>query len=977
LARARPLAGELNWPFAQAALDLGAQHLVDQMQVMVADDFTGRARALYALAHLGRDRVPDVALHRLHRLRRQLPAGAQALLGLTWITLERPEQAAAVAELLQPRLNAADALGFVERWTERRPLGDLARIRAIELLARVAPRDPAVERGRRWLMERGRFLGWAFPRQSAAALAAIRALESARAGGGRARIAVRVNGKPAGELALAGDTESAHLQVAPALLRPGDNEIGLQLVGSGGAWFRARLTADRVGDPPADETDGDAGRIRIRRRLEPVPVDYRGRPIAAGFSVVSRRSPRWVNAVDRLPAGARLQVRLIVERDFDRPLDHCVLLERIPPGFELVAGSTGGHRSHLLRDGRRLAFYLAATGRRTEVRYQLAALNPGRYRFAPTRLLSLAYPDTSLLGPAADFQVLEPDAPRPEVRPTPLEMYQRGMAAFAAGDHPTAIAQLEPLWSEFTLRDRHVQPVLEKLLLASIAAEDEPRILKYFELAKEKNPELVIPFEQLGNVRRAYRSQGAHEGGLHLARGVAEALFVRQLGAVGRLEALDEMAEAMDLLRRLLLAYPDNHLTAKAAYAFSQVMYGRADRIAAGHELEGFDRPGLLGEVVRMMAGFVGRHPDHPQAPVALFSLASALIELEQPERAVAWSDVGLRRHAEADLAPALAYLEAFAHFRRGEYGRSLELCRRVTREARAPDQAQMARYIMAQIHHARGRLDEALPLYRQVAERFADAAETVQELEARWFRIPEVVRSQRARRATLEVTARNVQALDLRVYQVDLMKLYLIKGSLRDLASVNLAGIKPILQRRLRLDAPRAAGPVERELALRLPGRGAYLVLARGGDQLAHSLVLTDALKLEVTEIPDAGRARLAVRDGGGRALPGARVQLKGSDNQRFTAGHTDLRGIFVADSLEGTVTAIAKHRGAYGLYRGDTAVRVYAERSKALKQKRKEIIEVLRFDDDAVQGQLKDNAANREFFNQEVKGMSVQQAH
>ena len=977
LARARPVAGELDWPFAQPALDRGAQALTEQLQRLAADDFSGRARVLFALAHLGRDRVPDVALHRLHRLRGQLPAGAQALLGLTWIELERPQQAAALAELLRPQLDATPALGFVERWAERRPLSELARIRGIELLARISPRDPAVERGRRWLMNRGRFLGWSFPRQAAAALSALRALESTRAGGGRARIAIQVNGRPAGELELGPDTDSVRLAVAPALLRPGDNEIGLQLIGTGGAWFRAELTANRVDVTPADEANGEGTRIRIQRQLEPVPADYRGRPIAAGFSVVAPRSPRWVNAVDRLPAGARLQVRLTVERDFDRPLDHCVLLERIPPGFELVAGSAGGHRSHLLRDGRRLAFYLAATGRRTTVRYQLAALNPGRYRFAPVRLLSLAYPDTSLLGPAADFQVLEPDAPRPEVRPTPLELYQRGMAAAEADDHATTIADLEALWTEHTLRGSHVQPVLEKLLLASIAAEDEPRILKYFELAKEKNPELVIPFEQLGKVRRAYRSQGAHEGGLHLARGVAEALFVRQLGAVGRLEALDEMAEAMDLLRRLLLAYPDNHLTAKAAYAFSQVMYGRADRIAAGHELEGFDRPGLLGEVVRMMAGFVGRHPDHPEAPAALFSLASALIELEQPERAVAWSGVGLRRHAEADLAPALAYLEAFAHFRRGDYGRSLELCRRVTREARAPDQAQMARYIMAQIHHARGRLDEALPLYRQVAERFADAAETVRELEARWFRIPEVVRSKRARRATLEVTARNIQALDLRVYQVDLMKLYLIKGSLRDLASVNLAGIKPILQRRLRLDAPRAAGPVERELALRLPGRGAYLVLARGGDQVAHSLVLTDALKLEVTEIPDAGRARLAVRDGGGRALPGARVQLKGNENQRFTAGHSDLRGIFVADSLEGTVTAIAKHRGAYGLYRGDTAVRVYAERSKALKQKRKEVIEVLRFDDDAVQGQLKNNAANREFFNQEVKGMSVQQAH
>jgi hypothetical protein len=106
-----------------------------------------------------------------------------------------------------------------------------------------------------------------------------------------------------------------------------------------------------------------------------------------------------------------------------------------------------------------------------------------------------------------------------------------------------------------------------------------------------------------------------------------------------------------------------------------------------------------------------------------------------------------------------------------------------------------------------------------------------------------------------------------------------------------------------------------------------------------------------------------------------GARVQLKGSEDYRFTVGKTDLRGIFIADQVEGAVTVIASHKGAYGLYRGSEELNGAPEpESDKVRFKKKTTYE---FDDDLVQGQLRTpDPEAQNFFQQDVKGMAVEQA-
>jgi tetratricopeptide (TPR) repeat protein len=696
--------------------------------------------------------------------------------------------------------------------------------------------------------------------------------------------------------------------------------------------------------------------------------------------VVLPSSPRWINQVEHIPAGRKVRVTLEVRRDEavmgTATRAPTILTDRIPPGFGLVEGSVRGGYTHMQRRGRQLAFYLGAGGWVQRIHYELMALNPGSYAFPPATLVSVLNPQTRALGGNSKFKIDDSQSAAATIRPTPDELYQVGSAAVEEKEPKLAVEKLEQLNQEHELRDHIARGVLGKLLFASIDLEDNQRIVKYFELAKEKNPSLVIPFEKIGPVQTAYRALKAFEGGLHLARGIAQARFLAEVRGVGILESEEEMAEALALLKELLNSYPDNRLSAEATYAFSQVVYGWADAATEGEKLKGFDRGGLLDEVIHLMARFLGSYPKNPQAPPAIYSLASALLERGESGQAVAWSGVGLRRHPESDLKSAIAYLKAFAHFKTGEYGSSLKLCKQVVKDSEDEESQQMARYIMAQIHHARGEMDRALSLYRKVQDRFRDAHETVQEAETVLLEVPDVINAPAGRRPVLEAKLRNLQRLDLRVYRVDLLKLYLLKGSLRDLAEVNLAGIRPVISKNIRLKK-KLGVTQEQKFPLRLPGKGAYLVLIRGGPRLIHSLVLTGSLATEVTEDFDEGRVRVTVRKNGGRPVPGAQIQLKGSENDRFIAGRTDLRGIFIADEIEGAVTVIAHHQGAYGLYRGtEELVAGGAGAAPAPVYKKKTVYD---FEDDMVEGQLlkpQAQEAARDFFNQDIDGMSVEQA-
>ena len=108
----------------------------------------------------------------------------------------------------------------------------------------------------------------------------------------------------------------------------------------------------------------------------------------------------------------------------------------------------------------------------------------------------------------------------------PTSFMPRGKIHFDAGRFTEASLSFEPLFAEYTLRDDIAKDAARMLLLINIRAEEPRRIVQYFEVVKEKAPELILTFEQLLAIGKAYRDINEYERATIVWRGLIEASYL-------------------------------------------------------------------------------------------------------------------------------------------------------------------------------------------------------------------------------------------------------------------------------------------------------------------------------------------------------------------------------------------------------------------------------------------------------------------
>jgi hypothetical protein len=228
--------------------------------------------------------------------------------------------------------------------------------------------------------------------------------------------------------------------------------------------------------------------------------------------------------------------------------------------------------------------------------------------------------------------------------------------------------------------------------------------------------------------------------------------------------------------------------------------------------------------------------------------------------------------------------------------------------------------YIIGQIYHSLGQPEKAIEYYSRVNERFEDAREAIEFFQQKSLKLAEVSTLKPAEARPIELKYRNVSAVNITVYRIDLMKFSLLRRSLEEITQINLAGIRPIHEEQLKLGDGKDFREKTANLKLPLKDEGAYLVVARGDNLHASGMVVVSPLVLEVQEEGSAGRVRTTVRDVvKDRYVHTAHVKTIGSRNSEFVSGDSDLRGIFVADGIQGTAMVIAQaDQGRYAFYRG-----------------------------------------------------------
>jgi alpha-2-macroglobulin len=820
--------------------------------------------------------------------------------------------------------------------------------------------------------------GWQPHKAKGPALAAL-ATYYGRAQGAedRYRLTVTVNETQVAQLNVAGTADGQVIAVPTKALKVGQpNRVRFAMEGRGRFGYAVTM-AGFTRDLKPDQIATNRVASINRRVYFPAAPELDGKVLPVGFGAAVN-APFFENLASQVALGGKARVAITAWRtipattpEWER--DFLIVEEHLPAGTTLIEGSVhAAATSYNLADGM-LTFYFAPNQNPGLITYDVHGYLPGQYRALPTSIRSAYEPGRFHLGPASELKVRAPGEPNTDpYKPTPDELYARGKAHFGAGRFTEAGEALEPLFGGYTLREDVAKDAARMLLLVSIHEDQARKIVQYFEVVKEKAPELVLSFDQLMAIGKAYRDINEYERAMIVWRGLIEASYLEDARVGELLRQRGKTLESIAYLIELWRSYPNAASIESDLFGLSQVLIQTASQAftAPGLRRElavaGVTRSELLLQSIRLIQVFLSQSPNNPVADEASLSLVGAFTELEDFKAVDKLASRFAKLYPKSTYLDSFQYSEALANFHLGQYDRAIEvaqtIARAVYKDAAGVDQPSpnkwQAIYILGQIHDARRQPAKALEYYRQVADRFTDAAGAIQSYTRKDLKVPEVsvVKSDvtpvvaagppalepgRQGLRAIDVNAagktrptapastpgigldyRNIGQVDVKVYPVDLMQLYLTRRNLDGIAGIDLAGVTPLVEKTVALGDGADYDDKSRSIDLPLSKEGAYLTMIRGDNLYASGIVLVTPLEMEVLEEPAGGRVRLTVRDSRSKEfVPKVQVKVIGSDTAQFISGETDLRGVFVAEGLRGLVTAVARTANSqYSFYRGKT---------------------------------------------------------
>jgi len=935
-----------------------------------ARDRDARAAILHALSL--RKRAGFEAANSLNRERAGLSNAALAHLALTFANLGRPELAAEALAILGPKAKAeTPAPGQTPRlyWEgsgQSAGVRSTAETTALAALAfaRIRPQADEAARGVAWL-EAHRFgLGWNPSKARGPAVAALAAFHGKAAGGDdRYRLTIAVNDRKVSEVEVPGAAEAVEVAVPADAVKAGDaNRVAFSIEGRGTFHYAVALTGfARDFGPDQDRNDRPA--FVDRRVYWPAEPELDGKKLPVGFAAAVNPST-FENVATGTYLGRRARVGLVVWRnipsetpEWDR--DFLVVEEPLPAGTTLIEDSVvSSAASYTYADGL-LTFYFPPDRNPGGIQYDVYGMLPGKFRTLPASVRSVDEPGRFHVGAPGAFDVRTADEPDPDViRPTPDELYARGKALFDAGRLAEAGPPLETLFNDWTLRDDVAKDAARMRLLVNIAGGDARKVVRDFEVVKERSPELILTFDQLQAIGKAYRDIDEHERAMIVWRGLIEASYLEDARVGELLRQRGEPLEATAYLVDLWRQYPNTPSIETDFFGLSQIVADAATRslddplLRRKMAVAGVTRSGLLLHAARMIQTFLAQSPTNPTADEASLALLGTMLELEDYPAVVKSAARYAAMYPKSTFLDSFQYSQALADFHLGRYDEAVTLAEAIARatykdasgvEAPSPNKWQ-AVFILGQIFDARRMFGKALDYYRQAADRFTDAADAVAYYTRKGLKVDEVTvvrppaepavagaglqnvgiepQAQADGKARIMLTYRNIPSVDVTVHPVDLMQLYLARRNLDAIAGVDLAGITPVFEQTVSLGSGDDYEDRTKAIELPLTKHGAYLVMIRGGDLYASGVVLVSPLEVDVLEEAGPGRVRAVVRDARTKA-PASRVQVKvvGAADPEFRSGETDLRGVYSAEGLHGAATVVVR-KGAseYAFHRGAT---------------------------------------------------------
>ncbi len=1001
------LAKQAGYPVPQATYDNAVQYLEKAMTEIRADDLEVRSVLAHALALA--QRVDFALVNRLHRERQNLSLAARLYLALTLAVMQRQPMAREVLTLIDLS-KAEEVTGITPPRSVALSLTEAHALYALALQA-ISPESPELRSEVEWLLSHRSGRRWLPDRATGvAALVLGPWFAKTRFADEKYRLTVFVNDFQVGQWDFDQTSLSQSVLVPPKFLVGGRERIQFRLEGRG--RFTYQCLARRF-ISPEQARPGHYGSW-----LRPAPLEVDGREVPRGTSSGNEGvivKPGWSlphTRVTQLPAGkqAIFEITAAPRVLTTGPvIDQFVLTVPIPAGTSVVPNTiVGPFDRYELRAGEIVFFFARPRFDAVTVSFRVTGTIPGDYVVEPAVIRDALDPTTYAVIPLSDakertsasLKVLPEGVPSadPYVL-SPLELIALGKSAYAKKDWKEAEKHFAELFtnSNWQVMDETVKALAPLLVDIYLELDQPDKVVHYFEILKVKWPDYEIPFDKILRVAACYERLGEYERSFLIFRAILESSFVNDSYTAGFLDEQNEFIRSVQLMNRLLAEYPPEPYAAAARYALAQRVYAKANEAATDAALRKakITRVHLISAAWEMLDRFLTAFPEDPAADQAAFAAAHALLDCESYNQAAEAAGRYAQRYAESPLLDSFWYLIGYCHYAEGRHKQAIEMCRKVadwqrkdpsTGRTEESKNKWQALYILGQIYHSLGQPLQAINYYQLVSDRFSDAKEAIDYFKRKSVALPEVTFIKPGEPVTLTLRSRNITQCEVKAYRIDLLKFTLLKRDFAGIVGINLAGIRPEYEETIQLGEAQDFRDHEHQVKLPFDKDGAYLVVCRGDDLYASGLVLVSPLRMEVQEDTVSGRVRVTIKNVDGNFVNNVHVKVIGSRNAEFVAGRTDLRGVFVADGIQGRVTVIAqKDRDQYAFYRGETdllppperpaAPPAPAERKpQAAGEDRRELLRGLEESNRMLQQQQIENL--RQNYQQRRKGVEASQA-
>ncbi|MFB3785819.1 MAG: MG2 domain-containing protein [bacterium] len=917
-------------------LERAINQLMNLYQQTANDD--EKTRILYAWSVI---QPPDFTfVNRIHRNLARMNDFDAALLGLTWFNMGRPEKAREVLDhlLASPGLSGAESVAPSSPNTPVINVGGSGSNETLALAARLyfqlPPASRTPQQTAKFLEKLAVESPWplcveAYGGLRLQALAAY--LMSAAEETSSYTLAVKVNGH---DVLQRRTTRSVlpyeRVDIDPEWIKPADNRVEFAFNGQGRFRYGVVLegwTKQEV--RPQDWMTPQDRRITVmEREYTHGPLMYKQEDMPRGYGVVEGSYSTVSNKLEEIQPGERVNVQLRIEARND--VDYVVVEDHIPAGFLFIKESLQGSVDQYTLKGNTLTFYLRGPRRYFSIQYQLRGRYSGTYRVPPATVTVMEDPG-SIYATASNTIVVLPEGkqPKEEYHPTPDELYTLGLRNFDDKHYEEAKRFLTQLFNTVVLRPEPYLETARRLFQIHLQGNDARELVRYFEIIKERDQEFEIQFEHIAKLAQAYRAIGEPERAVYVYRSLLDGLFTQEGAVTGTLQEVGQYREALDYIKQLILEYPDIPSVQTAVFTTGGVIYQNVDSWARQPDFiqSGNDQKALLAEAVGMIQSFLALYPKNPVADEAGYTLINLWLDQKNYETVARLAASFAKRYPQSTYLDSYDYLAAYALFQLERYTSALELAQKVATQKypaegggqKPSDEANTAILMSGKILHAAGELDRALAEYERVKQAFGDAGQSIAYLTEKGLKIDGVTLVHGDDPATVTLRHKNLDAIDMRVYKVDLMAFYLTERNLDRMTQINLSGIQPTISQTIPLDKAKKFEWIERKLDLPLHETGAYLVVLSGNGLLTSGMVIRTGLELEVLEDAPQGIARVNVRSGMPlKFAKNVKVQVRGSRNDQFVSGETDLRGVFTATGIQGTATVLVQDGSQYGFYQG-----------------------------------------------------------